>query len=398
MTTARVSVSSAAALLAGAALITPGAFWDSDEPASLAVTIADVPGDSRTPVVVSGPDGYRVEMTRTTLLRNLEPGDYTVAAANVPNPLGEMVPQLSPQTIRLTAGDDRGVAVTYRFEVPALAAKGDPNAYAIQTGNPNNAARWNPCRTITWGPLSPLPAEEEARLTQAFAKASIASGIPFRRVAPGESPQVSVNLTFVPGNRVEGEGQMDYRTTSDDGRATAYRGFLEGRIGTETSGALREALYLHEIGHVLGITHVDDPTQVMHQVVDEADAAGFAAGDTNGLRLVGAAAGCLDTPLGAKEVRGTVDGDELTVSWFQPGSVPPVLGTSVRLSTKAAGVRLSSDPAWQDGFTGNGAGAMSATATVPPTVCDPGTTVTIAARNAHGTTETPVVLSGCPRR
>ena len=61
-----------------------------------------------------------------------------------------------------------------------------------------------------------------------------------------------------------------------------------------------------------------------NRLVDESDAAGFAAGDTAGLQRVGAAAGCLDRPLGAKEVRGTLKGDTLEISWFQPASVPPV--------------------------------------------------------------------------
>ena len=151
--------------------------------------------------------------------------------------------------------------------------------------------------------MLPLPAAEEQLLTQAFAKASLASGVPFARVTPGTAPQVSVNLTFVPGDRVSGEGDMLFRSEGD-GPSIAYSGQISGNIGTETSAELREALYLHEIGHVLGITHVASTDEVMHEVVDESDAAGFAAGDTAGLQKVGAAAGCLDRPLGAKEVRG----------------------------------------------------------------------------------------------
>ncbi|MDQ1246299.1 MAG: Matrixin family metalloprotease [Actinomycetota bacterium] len=374
----------------------PTAFWQSKPESSLTVIIAEVPGDTHTPVTITGPDGYRVDITKTAVLRQLEAGRYTVTAETVSNPLGDMTPQLREKVVDLARNDHQGVAFTYQFEAPALSPVGAPDAYAIQTGTPTNPVRWNPCSTITWGPVLPLPAAEEQRLTLAFAKASIASGIPFRRVAPGESAQVSVNLTMAPGDRVSGEGEM-YFSDSGTGRTIADRGQISGVIGTETSDELREALYLHEIGHVLGITHVPQDDQVMHEVVDESDAKGFAIGDTNGLRLVGAAAGCLDTPLGAKEVRGTLNGSTLTVTWFQPASQPPVVKTTLHLTNRTALGRASGEPAWDKRFVGAGAGPREASATVPANVCDPGISVTIAATNANGTTETPVVLSGCPK-
>jgi hypothetical protein len=382
-----------AAGTAGAA--SPTAFWERKAESSLTVILAEVPGDTRTPVVVTGPDDYRVQITKTAVLRQLQAGRYTITAATVSNPLGDMTPQLSEKVVELGRDDHRGVAFTYQFEAPALDPVGSPDAYAIQTGTPTNPVRWNPCRTVTWGSVMPLPAEEEQRLTMAFAKASIASGIPFRRAAPGEAPRVSVTLTFAPGDRVSGDGAMFY-SDSGTGRVIADQGQISGVIGTETSGDLREAFYLHEIGHVLGITHVPQPDQVMHEVVDEADAKGFAIGDTNGLRLVGAAAGCLDPPLVAKEVRGTLAGSTLTVTWFQPASQPPVVQTTLRLTSRTAMGRASGEPAWTSGFVGAGAGPRQASATVPTNICEPGIAVTIAATNANGVTETPVIISGCP--
>lgn len=401
---ATLGVTLAAATLGAATLgagtvgaATPTAFWERKAESSLAVMLAEVPGDTRTPVVVSGPDDYRVEITKTTVLRNLGPGRYTITASTASNPLGDMTPQIAEKVIDLGRNDHQGVAFTYQFQAPALSPVGSPDAFAIQTGTPTNPVRWNPCRTITWGPVLPLPPAEEQRLTMAFAKASIASGIPFRRAAAGESAQVSVNLSFAPGDRVAGEGEM-YFSDTGTGRSIADQGQISGVIGTETSGALREAFYLHEIGHVLGITHVPQADQVMHEVVDEADAKGYAIGDTNGLRLVGAAAGCLDTPIGAKEVRGTLEGSTLSVTWFQPASEPPVVRTTLRLTNRTALGRASGEPAWTRGFVGSGAGPRQATATVPNTICDPDIAVTIAATNANGTTETPVIITGCPTR
>lgn len=391
-----VAVSAAlVALGATAAATVPSSSGPIKGPGSLTVTIADAPGDTRTPVVITGPKDFRVETNRTTVLRNLKPGEYTVAATSVPNPLGSLIPQLPRQTVKVDTNVHRGVAVAYRFESPPLSAAGSPGSYAIQAGTPNNPVRWNPCRVITWGPLLPLPISEEQRLTSAFAKASIASGVPFRRALPGETPAINVTLRFEPGTTVSGEGTMFYVADSAESRPAAYRGELSGTIGTETTGALREALYLHEIGHILGITHVDDPTQVMHAVVTEEDAVGFAVGDTAGLRIVGAEAGCLDRPMGAKDVRATVDDGEITLTWFQPASVPPVYESQLELTTRGEGGTATTIVAWDRDFTGGGAGAMRATTAIPPSACDSDTTVALVSTNLHGSTSTPVRLSGC---
>lgn len=395
----RTTVHVAAVLvLAAAGSGSPTAFWDSPKDSSLTIILAEAPGDTKTPVTVTGPDDYRIDVAKTTVLRNLGPGRYTATPAAIPNPLGTVTPEPASRTVDLGRNDHEAMSFRYLLDAPPLSPRGDPADFAIQSGSATDPTRWNPCRTITWGPVLPLPAEEEQRLTQAFAKASIASGIPFRRTLPGETPQVAVNLTFAPGDRVEGEGEMFYRSTSSVGRQSAYRGEISGVVGNSTSAELREALYLHEIGHVLGVTHVTSDNEVMHEVVDEADAAGYAAGDTTGLQLVGASSGCLDPPLGAKEVKGTLKEGTLTVTWFQPASDPPVVGTVLRLTTRNASGRASGEPQWANSFTGAGAGPMTASATVPANVCDSGVAVTIAATNSHGTTETPVVLSGCPGR
>jgi hypothetical protein len=60
-------------------------------------------------------------------------------------------------------------------------------------------------------------------------------------------------------------------------------------------GATWGDVLLHELGHVLGLDHVDDAGQIMYESLTAGEAA-LGSGDLAGLRRVGRAAGCLDSP------------------------------------------------------------------------------------------------------
>jgi hypothetical protein len=48
-------------------------------------------------------------------------------------------------------------------------------------------------------------------------------------------------------------------------------------------GMTRGNLYLHELGHVLGLAHVDSDDELMHAIVSSESPNGFAAGDRRGI-------------------------------------------------------------------------------------------------------------------
>jgi hypothetical protein len=55
-------------------------------------------------------------------------------------------------------------------------------------------------------------------------------------------------------------------------------------------------LLLHEIGHLVGLGHVEDPGQVMYPVAGPGAPTAYGPGDRAGLSRLGTAAGCLGEP------------------------------------------------------------------------------------------------------
>lgn len=108
-----------------------------------------------------------------------------------------------------------------------------------------------------------------------------AGGLPLRDVDRGVAVPVAVGP---PAERVYVTAQVVLNPERED--------LLPGDLERSTSWG---ATVLHELAHVLGLAHVDDPGELLHTFPGRGPVT-LGPGDREGLRAVGADGGCLEVP------------------------------------------------------------------------------------------------------
>lgn len=210
--------------------------------------------------------------------------------------------------------------------------------YALWGTQPDGSpVRWNPCAPIRWV-LNPEGAPERGReaLSLAMARITAVSGLEFEfvgmtdEVPRSDRPLVvgegegerwaPVLISWVPGGAID-------LPLSDMERGVAVpvavregdrQVFVTGQVVLNADKSLLPmfedrhaswgAVLLHELGHLVGLDHVDDPVQLMAPTPGFGEVV-LGAGDKAGLEAVGAGAGCLDVPA-PRELTVTYDQDQ----------------------------------------------------------------------------------------
>ena len=321
MRTARYVVPSVAALVLVLVTFAPGQTATTVTPTWPTWPTGTVTVNGVRAVTGTVPDGQAT----TVVLQQQVSGGWRDVTSDKPDAAGRF--SLSVPTWWLGTRDYRVVAdsnqesapVTFNVK-PAYTPPGRAAEYEFLVKSP--IARWDPCGVIGWRintRQSTSGALRDARI--AFHRLSQATGFTFRyRGTTTRIPQMDSNSWFPSHTQIvvawarKGQSSLfEYSPRADAvGVPYYYMGYHNGdgsdayRIATGSvvidsqlrvkggygRGVSRGDILLHELGHVMGLGHVDAGSEMMNAVMTRG-AAVYGKGDLAGLEARGAEMGCL---------------------------------------------------------------------------------------------------------
>lgn len=232
-----------------------------------------------------------------------------LAALVVAGALVLVVPALLPVSVRSLLG----LGPTALGTPPGVAAGGSYAFLQHQRGRPDEPVAWDPCRPVRYV-VNPAggPPEAERLVDEAVSEASRATGLVFeydgatdRRpdwheptlptseadrpvliswASADEVPELAGDVAGI-GGAVATPGPHGGLRYTTGGVTLDVESFQ--RLAAMPGGwAQQRAIVMHELGHLLGLAHVEDPEELMFD--DNLGRVDFGTGDLNGLARLGA--------------------------------------------------------------------------------------------------------------
>jgi hypothetical protein len=240
----------------------------------------------------------------------INPASVPATVAGSPTPAAANGPKNNPPAGYEESGQPLGSAPT----VPA-ASSGGFRFMATQTDETTPVA-WSPCRPIHYV-VRPdnAPKGGDAVLTSSFAQVSAATGLVFindgsTTEAPSEQRDPYLPDRYgdrwapvlvawatpneVPDFGVDIAGEAGAtRVSTPTGGSTYISGILYldpakfRQIRSDFGPAIAATIVIHELGHLVGLAHVNDPTQIMWPRGNSLGLTGYQPGDLAGLAALG---------------------------------------------------------------------------------------------------------------
>lgn len=200
-------------------------------------------------------------------------------SADFPDTSGAAAAPTSAPSVTRPVGPSLGPTVHYAFE-------------EMRGGQP---VRFDSCAPVAvrYDP-SGEPYSAATDIAEAVRRLSSGLGRPvgFQTGGSVDGPAVSVSWVTVAAE-LAGDPRPD--TIGTGGFSSAGATILSGAVSLAADGHLAPGfgrrswggIYLHELGHAVGLAHVDDPAEAMYPTVVHARAAEYGPGDLAGLAQLG---------------------------------------------------------------------------------------------------------------
>jgi hypothetical protein len=253
----------------------------------------------------------------------------SVAGAPLAQPIVGLAADRAGDAYWLVAADGGIFAASRASTLSAPTTTSSTYTFLAQNGD-GTPIRFNPCASVHYVVnLAGAPATAAGDVSGALSRIAQATGLSF--VSDGTTNELpeSTRPAYQPGRygprwapiliAWSTAAQSDFlggTSTVGQGGSTWYQApgshavYVTGQVavnGPATaslapgfgSGLTMGALLLHELGHVVGLGHVSDPTQIMYPDLHTRGSTQYGPGDLGGLERLGASQGCLTVPAAA---------------------------------------------------------------------------------------------------